>query len=317
MATVLITGGTGLIGKALRGLLLQRGYDVVVLTRDADKQRATDPRLSFANWDVDKQTIDSSAIERADYVIHLAGAGVADKRWSDKRKKEIVDSRINSSALLIKALSTNANHVKAVACASGIGWYGPDAAIPNPHRFRETDPVAHDFLGETCQRWEASIDPVTSLGKKLVKLRTGIVLSTEGGALKEFMNPLRFGIAAILGNGKQIISWIHIDDICRMYLQAIEDPKMEGVYNAVTPNYLSNKTFTLLLAKAMKHNFYIPLHVPSPLLKIGLGEMSTEVLKSATVSADKIRSAGFSFLYPTLDAAFNQLFSHGHKPGQG
>jgi uncharacterized protein len=306
MPAVLITGGTGLIGKALSELLLQRGYKVIVLTRAVPKQiPAKDTGVSYAIWNVAKQTIDIDAVQKADYIIHLAGAGVADKRWTKKRKKEIITSRTKSSSLLVKTLKENSNQVKAVISASAIGWYGADPTIPNPHPFTETNPADENFLGETCRQWEESIEPVVKLGKRLVKMRTGIVLSKEGGALNEFMKPLRFGIATILGNGKQVISWIHIDDQCRMYLQAIEDEKMEGVYNAVAPKPVNNKELTLRLAKAVKNKFYIPIYVPSFILKLVLGQLSIEVLKSATVSAEKIRSAGFVFQYPTIDAALH------------
>ncbi len=142
---------------------------------------------------------------------------------------------------------------------------------------------------------------------RLVKLRTGIVLSKDGGALKEFIKPLRAGIAAILGNGKQVVSWIHIDDIARMYVQALENEKLSGVYNAVAPKPVSNKALVLELAKQMKGKFHIPIYVPSFVLKMMLGEMSIEVLKSATVSGDKIRSTGFQFLFPTLESALKDL----------
>ncbi|MES1220975.1 MAG: TIGR01777 family oxidoreductase [Bacteroidota bacterium] len=308
MPVVLITGGTGLIGSALSKLLLEKGYEVIILGRSKGVvKQAAAAGLSYAVWDIARQTISAEAIQKADYIIHLAGAGVADKRWTHKRKREIVESRTQSSALLIKALKENSNHVKAVISASGIGWYGPDPAIPNLHPFAETDTADGDFLGNTCLQWEESIDPVTQLNKRLVKLRTGIVLDKNGGALPEFIKPLRFGIAAILGNGKQVISWIHIDDLCRMYLQAIEDEKMQGVYNAVTPKPVSNKELTIQLAKVVKNKFYIALHVPSFALKIVLGQLSIEVLKSATVSANKIRQAGFNFIYPSVEAAINEL----------
>ena len=306
MATILITGGTGLVGKALGQALLEKGYRVIILSRQVDKKSET-PGLSYATWNVAAQTIDKEAIAKADYIIHLAGAGVADKRWTKKRKQEIVDSRVNSSKLIVDSFKTIPNKVKAVVSASAIGWYGPDPAIPNPKPFTEEAAANDDFLGTTCKLWEESIEPVTQLGIRLVKLRTGIVLSNEGGALKEFLKPLKFGVAAILASGKQIISWIHIDDLVNMYVAAIENENINGVYNAVAPKPVSNKELTLELAKSRK-KFFIPIHVPSFILKIMLGEMSTEVLKSATVSTNKIQRSGFDFTYPAIkEALANKL----------
>lgn len=301
MQTVLITGGTGLVGKALGQALLAKGYRVIILTREISRQSSI-AHLTYANWNVEQQTIDKQALTSADYIIHLAGAGVADKRWSAKRKKEILDSRVNSSKLIVDSLQTVQHNVKAVVSASAIGWYGPDAVVPNPTPFVETDQPHTDFLGSTCKLWEESIEPVTAGGIRLVKLRTGIVLSKEGGALKEFLKPLKFGVAAVLGNGKQVISWIHIDDLISMYIAAIENEKMSGAYNAVAPVPVSNKQLTLTLAKSRK-TFFIPIHVPSFILKIVLGEMSVEVLKSATVSSSKIEDTGFLFRFSAIDKA--------------
>ena len=305
MATILITGGTGLVGKALGQSLLKKGYQVIILSRNAGKS-STIAGLSYSQWNVEAQTIERQAIENADYIIHLAGAGVADKRWSKKRKQEIADSRVNSCKLIIDSLTKIPNKVQAVVSSSAIGWYGPDPVIPNPQPFTEEAPAHDDFLGTTCKQWEESIEPVTQLGKRLVKLRTGIVLSTAGGALKEFIRPLRFGVAAVLGSGKQIISWIHIDDLVNMYIAAIENEKLSGVYNAVAPEPVSNKVLTLQLAKSRK-KFFIPIHVPSFLLQLILGEMSVEVLKSATVNSSKIGQAGFHFKFGNISPALVDL----------
>lgn len=306
MATILITGGTGMIGTRLTELLVEKGYEVIILTRNPK----TDPYLpgvSYARWDVAQQTIDPAAIAKADYIVHLAGAGVADKRWSESRKREIRDSRTESSALIVKVLKENPNQVKAVVSASAIGWYGPDTDKSRREGFSEEAPADEAFLGDTCRAWEASIEPVTDLGKRLVKLRTGIVLSRQGGALVEFMKPLKAGIASILGSGGQIVSWIHVDDLCRMFLFAIEQESLQGVYNAVAPHPVSNKELTLALARQMRGSFYIPVYVPAFVLKIMLGEMSIEVLKSANVSAQKIQKAGYDFAYAHIETALAQL----------
>lgn len=313
MKTVLITGGTGLIGKALTAALLERGYEIIILTRKLpeDKSRIPNPdlRITYALWNISDKKIDKEAITKADYTIHLAGASVAEKRWTAKRKKEIVDSRVESGKLIVESLKAIPNKVKAVISISGIGWYGEDPAIPNEHPFREDAPSDNSFLGKTCRQWEGALEPLSFSGKRLVKLRTGIVLSRDGGAFTEFIKPLKFGLATILGRGNQVISWIHIDDLVRLFVYAIETESLEGVYNAVAPEPVSNKEFILKLAKKIKGRFFIPIHVPSFVLKTVLGEVSTEVLKSATVNSSKIQEAGFIFQYPQIDKAFQQLLA--------
>lgn len=302
MQTVLITGGTGLIGSALTKALTAKGYRVIILTR---KAKPSSNNVLYKEWNVKKGTIDEEAIRDADCIVHLAGANVAEKRWTDKRKKEIVDSRVKSGALLVKSLATIDNKVKAVVSASAIGWYGPDPRIPNPKPFAESDAAANDFLAQTCVQWERSVEPITQLNKRLVILRTGIVLSNEGGAYAEFKKPMAFGIAAALGNGKQIVSWIHMDDLVQQYIAAIENESYNGVYNAVAPHPVSNKALVEAIRK--QRGFSIPVHVPSFALKLAMGEMSIEVLKSATVSAEKLLAQGYHFLYSTVDDAVEQL----------
>jgi uncharacterized protein len=301
MQTVLITGGTGLAGTALTGLLVQKGFKVIILSRSKKAADPENPAVSYALWDVAAQTIDAAALQQADFIVHLAGAGVMDKRWTAAYKKEIVDSRTRSSELIVNTLTNNPNKVKAVISASAIGIYGPDKEPVIP--FEEDAPADSSFLGETCRLWEASIDPVNALGKRLVKLRIGIVLSRKGGALAEFEKPLRLGVAAILGSGKQIISWLHIDDLCGMIVYAIENEGLSGTFNAVAPAPVSNKTLTLTLAKQLKGKFYIPVHVPAFVLKLMLGPGSIEILKSTTVNSKKIQAAGYMFSYTTIENA--------------
>lgn len=297
-----------MIGARLTEMLVNSGYEVIILTRNTDTVR-TSPGIRYAPWDIDAQTIDRDAIAQADHIIHLAGAGVADKRWSRARKLEILRSRTESSALIVKALKEYPNKVQSVISSSAIGWYGPDTASSLKQGFTEDMPADAAFLGETCRQWEASIEPVTGLGKRLVKLRTGIVLSDRGGALAEFRKPVMGGVAAILGNGNQVVSWIHVADLCSMFLFAVENPSLSGAYNAVAPHPVTNKTLTLNIAQKLRGRFYIPVHVPAFVLKIVLGEMSIEVLKSAHVSARKIQQAGFDFSYPVIDQALDNLLA--------
>lgn len=304
MATILITGGTGLIGSRLQQLLLAKGHQVIIVSRDVER-KSDHPGLRYAYWDVHHGKMDTWAIAAADCIVHLAGAGVADKRWSAARKKEILDSRVNSSRLLGNILRTVSNNVKAFISASATGWYGPDPVVPNPSPFHEEMPAATDFLGSVCRQWEQSVDEAAG-DRRVVKLRTGIVWSKDGGAIPELKKSLKWGIAAIPGNGTQVMSWIHLDDLVRLYVRAIEDNDMEGVFNAVTPYPVS---YNVLLNELVRTHarFAIRAHIPSWLMKLVLGEMSIEVLKSATVSAEKLLEHGFAFELPDVSSAIRMV----------
>jgi uncharacterized protein (TIGR01777 family) len=306
MATVLITGGTGLIGQALMKELITKGYEVIIITRNIIKEKRSINNLSYAEWNIDKGTIDEKAIKESDYIVHLAGANVGQGRWTQKRKKEIIESRTKTAELIVKALKEIPNKVKAVIASSAIGWYGPDPIMPNSMPFVEADYPDNSFLGTTSQVWESSIQPVTELGKRLVRLRTGIVLSNDGGAYVEFKKPLKFRIVAVLGSGKQILSWIHIKDIAALYLYAIENEKLNGIYNAVAPHPVNNKKLMQTMAQA-KGGIFITIPVPAFILKTVFGEMSIEVLKSATVSSKKMEEAGYIFQFPGIEAAVKNL----------
>jgi len=304
MQTVLITGGTGMIGQALAKQLIANGYEVIILSRNP--KRSSRQHLSYAKWDVEKEEIDVDALVKANIIVHLAGEGVADKRWTVKRKQAIVDSRVQSGDLLVKALSENKHQVKTFIAASAIGWYGPDTAKSLEDGFVETDAADDSYLGNTCKLWEQSTAAIGGMSIRLVRLRIGIVFNKKGGALAEFLKPAKFALATILGNGKQIISWIHHQDLCKMIQYAIETPAVQGVYNAVAPNPVTNKKLVLTIAKNT-YPIYFPAFVPAFLLKIMLGEMSIEVLKSTKVSAQKIQDAGFVFDYPNVEEAIIDL----------
>ena len=198
MTTVIITGGTGTIGKRLSYFLTKKDYKVIIFTRNIPKKSPASNNISYAKWDVETGLIDEEAIQQADYIINLAGASVAEKSWTEERKDQIIESRTHAAELLVKTLAKVPNKVKAVISSSASGYYGPDNLLSLNDGFTEDDPAATDFLGDVCKQWEESIEPVTELGKRLVILRTGIVLSKKGGAYLEFIKPMKFKFATIL-----------------------------------------------------------------------------------------------------------------------
>lgn len=309
MSTVLLCGGTGLIGKRLTQLLIERNHRVIILTRNQSLISSdNNQNPTYAHWDPSIHLIDLSAIQKADHIINLSGANLAAKRWTAKRKHIISESRKQAGELLVSTLKENPNQVETVINASAIGWYGSDAVhhgMATP--FTEDMPPGADFIATVCRLWEESIDPITLLNKRLVKIRTGLVLSAEGGLLHELMKPARLGLATFFGNGKQMQSWIHIDDLCRIYIHALENQSLHGTYNAVAPKPVENKMLVTAVAQKMKGSFYITAYVPSFLLKWILGEMSKELIKSTTVDCTKIHSTGFKFIFPSLEAALNDL----------
>jgi uncharacterized protein (TIGR01777 family) len=302
MQTVLITGGTGMIGQALSKRLTEKGYRVIILTRNT-RNISPASGISMAQWDISRNFIDEQAWQEADHIFHLAGANVMAKKWNAAYRKEILESRTLSGRLIAEKILHTPNKIRSVISSSAIGWYGQDTQPPHP--FREDENSDPGFLGDTCKQWEESLS--SAEGKvNVCRLRTGIVLSRAGGLLKEFELPLRFGIAPIPGSGKQIMSWIHISDLCDLFIYAMEKG-LSGSFNAVAPYPVSLKEITLKYASRLRGKFCIPVHAPEFALKLALGERSIEILKSTTVSANKILSSGFQFEYPMIDKALDEL----------
>ncbi len=299
MENVLITGGTGLIGRHLSNRLKEKGYSVSLLSR----KPASYPGIKVYSWDPDSGVIDPEAISAADYIIHLAGAGLGDTRWSEKRKKLILDSRIKSAALLITSLKETGKRPKAFISASATGYYG---SATSELIFTESGEAGADFTGEVCRRWEEAAKEAEGLNIRTVIIRTGIVLTSRGGALQRMALPARFGIGSPIGSGRQYIPWIHIDDLCSIYIKTIEDSSMSGAYNAVAPEHVNNREFMKAVSAVMKRPFFFPA-IPSFMFRILYGEMATILLNGSRVSPEKIISSGYSFDYPDLRSALLSL----------
>lgn len=300
-SSVLITGGSGLVGRYLTSALLNKGYKVSHLSRKANQFG----KVRVFRWDPEKGILDPIALEGVDYIIHLAGANVGEKRWSKSRKDEIVRSRVESSELLYDVVKKNDIQLKAYISASAVGYYG---SVTNEKIFKEEDTAATDFLGNTCRLWEEGADLFASSGIRTVKIRTAVVLEKSDSALSKIMMPARFGFLVQTGNGRQFMPWIHIADLCNIYLKAIEDQQMNGAYNAVSPQHATHKEFIKTLAKVMGKPVF-PVAVPGFILRVVLGEMSDVVLKGSRVSSDKIENAGYVFSFGNLHDALKDAVS--------
>ena len=299
---VLITGGTGLIGTRLAELLIDAGYEVALLSR----QTGSSHYHTF-RWDPRHDTLDPAAIRYADYIINLAGSSVSDGKWTEERKRDIMESRLGGTILMAKELAKGDHHVRAFLSASAIGIYGDSGdKLVN----EETPPIVptDDFLADVSQKWEQAAHQVAALGIRTIIARIGIVLSTEGGALPQMARPVKLMAGAPLGSGKQFMSWIHLDDLCRLLIQMLDEPQWQGTYNAVSPNPVTNQTFTQTLADVMHRPLVLP-KVPAFALSLMMGEMSEIVLASQRVSADKILNQGFTFEYPNLKAALESFYA--------
>lgn len=298
VTSVLITGASGLVGTRLTEMLLQRGHRVSHLGR---KNKASS--VPSYVWDVNKGIVDKQALDKVDVIIHLAGAGVAEQRWSSTRKREILESRTASSALLFKTLASGNHQVKAIVSASAIGYYGIGT---DENWKKESDPAGDDFLSRVVAAWEEEVGKIETLGLRVVKIRIGIVLSASGGALIEMGRPVRWGLGAALGSGRQAVSWIHIDDLCEIFIKAALDSQWSGAFNGVNPSPTTNAELTRKIASILHRPLWLP-HVPGWFLRILVGEMADVVLGGSRVSAEKLLATGFSFHFLKLEDALSDL----------
>ncbi len=303
MANILIAGGSGLIGQRLSQRLLQEGHAVAWLSRR--------PHPSPRNyvWDYRREILDPQAVEFADYLIHLAGHNLSEGRWTAQRKKEILDSRVQSTLFLGRRWKESGRPLKGYLAASAVGFYG---GVTTQKVFTEEDPPGTDFLAEVCRAWETAIGQLADLPTRVVVLRTGVALSPAGGMLPKVLLPTRLGLATAFGTGRQVLPWIHLDDLCGIYLQALQNPGMRGIYNAVAPQPVCGGEFMEILSRHLRRPFWLP-NVPAFLLRAALGEMSVLLLEGSRISSARIEQSGFSFRFPDLPSALRDLIPAGGR----
>ena len=304
---IFITGGTGLIGRKIVNELCIQGAFVKILTRNVKKARVLFSN-SYALEFLDSKKYDDplilkSVIEETDAVINLAGMNVGDRRWNEAFKEEIYSSRINTTKLLVDSIKLSQNKPDSFISASGVGVYGDK----KDERINEDSLTGNDFLADVCVDWENEALKAADLGVRVVILRTGIVLDKNDGALPELIMPFKFYIGAYQGNGRQWFSWIHIDDIVQIYLLALENTKIEGIVNAVSPDPVTNKSFIKSVSEFKKTLFLIP--VPAFVMKIVAGEFAWNLLTGQKVFPDKLVREGYNFKFPDLNSALSDLFS--------
>jgi uncharacterized protein (TIGR01777 family) len=296
---ILITGASGLIGKQLIPALQAQGHTISILSR----RQINIKDVKVFLWDVYNQTIDVDALEGIDTVVNLAGEGIADKKWTDNRKQEIIDSRVMSAQLLYKTIQEMKAPVTTFISASAVGFYGDRG----DEVLTEKSDSGTDFLSQCCVQWENAANQGIELGIRVVKIRIGLILSKEGGALQAMEKPVKFFVGAPLGSGKQWMPWIHLDDIVKIFTKAVEDIQMVGAYNACAPFPVTNKLLTKTIAQKLNRPVW-PVHVPKFALKAILGEMSILPLMSSNTIVQKLLDTGYKFAYVNLDDALDSIY---------
>jgi len=298
MGKILISGGSGLVGSSITNHLLKKGHQVEHLSRSKNSKGNVRVRL----WDIKKGWIEEGAFDNLQGIIHLAGAGIASVKHNEQGKKILMDSRVNSAELLLQKLVSLNIKPEFFISASAIGYYGMET---NDSICKETDGPGTDFVSELCVKWEAKADQFKSICR-VAKVRIGLVMDKDEGALKAISIPTQFGLGAALGKGKQWLPWIHKKDLARLFLFLIEN-KLEGVFNGVAPEHVNNKEFTKAVARAYNVLVFLP-GIPTGLLKLILGEKAPLVLEGKRVSSEMVLEKGFEFRYPNLKSALSDIY---------
>lgn len=297
MATILITGGTGLIGMALTETLLQQGHTVRHLGRGAARRNDVQ---SFT-WDPARGTIDSRSVHGVDRIVHLAGAGIADKRWTKARVQELIASRADTARLLLETAKAQGMRPDAIVSAAGINYYG---AVTTEHVCTEQDPPGHDTIARISVAWEQAVDAWSGTCR-VVKLRTPIVLARTG-PLQRLAAPVRWGFGAPLGSGRQWMPWVHIDDLVAIYVKALFDDTMSGAYNVNTGHDATNAEMMRTVAQVLRRPFFLPA-VPAFTLRAALGDLSSILLEGGRAGNARLLGTGFRFAHPQLRGALEDL----------
>jgi uncharacterized protein (TIGR01777 family) len=291
MATILITGGSGLVGGHLTSLLLRHKHEVRWLSRTAGR---ADGVTRFV-WDLSTGTVDRNAFEGVDHIVHLSGAGIADKRWTASRMKELYASRGGAARLLLNVAREQGFGPKSFVSASGVGIYG---AVTSDHVYTESDPAGQDAIGRLSLDWEQAADEWSSI-TRVVKLRTPVVIARAGGALPKLAAPVRWGLGSPLGSGDQWMPWVHIDDLVQAYQHAMFSDDLSGAYNVTAGEQPTNREFTRTLAQVLRKPFFLP-NVPAFALRIALGELSSILLEGSRAGCDRLVATGFHCQYDNL-----------------
>ena len=297
---VLITGGSGLVGLRLSEKLSEKGYEVVHLSRFRSKSS----KYKTFTWDLSEGIIEEGTLKGVNHIIHLAGAGVADKRWTEERKRELTSSRINSSNLIFDKLKSSGHKIDSFISASAIGIYGFDTG--GIIQTEERTQLGDDFLATMTKKWESAADKFASLNVRVVKLRIGLVLSNEGGLLNKLKPMANLGLSSAFGSGGQYMSWVHIDDLVNMFILTMENNQFSGAYNAVAPQPVTNRDFLAAMSKVMKKPYFLP-NTPKFVLKMVLGELASAVTGGNNVSSKKIIDTGYDFKFDDLDKSLQDL----------